>query len=460
MSHCLRGFHARKVETLVLIHRTDKFRLRHCILYDHPAEDFCSLPEQECLTAFLHWTANIRPTLSGVSVRERLMCPMLWCRRDTFIDVTSVIEHVNSCSWLPNSWYWCPQCSRPERFVGCSGMHVTGQSYTLPTKESKLRKAVAFFKHLGRGSSVRERNASTRPHLELETDGWSGRSPYKKCEMSDTSSIFSPGLTEIDDNEVYEIHRRTQVFEMSTPHTRTSLTEEGHGIPIELDSAYFRSELCGSLPSHTELSCSRHSESFASHNVSDLHEKETSVCAAPSYDDTFESMSWRNLSHDAYERQLIEELRDLFCVVKSEWEMRLVMPSIYSRFDAAGLFEMGIETLKRWSEGMAPESFEGVFALMHLACACAYLLHPDDQPLYWDDFFEDMLHWQQAIPNREEKLVFRRVVKELYYYQGSSKAAFESACQLDMDGTDGLLRVLSHGRIIQECLDFLSRRII
>ena len=437
--HLSREFHARKVLMVAPTYRIDKFRLQHYILQNHPMDDVCNLPERQCLKAFLHWTANIRPALPETS-KERLMCPMLWCRRGTFEDIHSLMRHVKSCSWLSNYWYWCPRCSRPERFIGRSSMHVTGPNHTLQSKTSKLRKAVAFFKHLGRRSLVRKQNASLTPRLELDTDGWSGKNPYKTCEMSDTSSVFSPQISEIGDAEKYEMNSHMGVLEM------------------ESDLGTALSELCSGEPTCAELNCSHHCEPTATHDTLEDRETVTSISVVPGSEDALEMKFSDNPIHDTSERREIEKLRRFFCVVKFEWQARLALPSIYSRYTTRGLFEMGIKTLKCWSQTNPPTSFDSVFALMHLACACVYLMHPDDHFFRWDDFFEDMLHWQLAIPNQQEKFVFRRIVKVLHSYQGSSKAAVEISYHPDANSTGGLLRTMNRGRIIQVLSDFLSRK--
>lgn len=87
-------------------------RLQH---YPHCARGNPS--HRECLAAFQDWIAHIRTKSLDVSANEKLRCPMLWCR-DSFEDDISAVRHAADCSWLRDSWYWCPRCGRPESFFG------------------------------------------------------------------------------------------------------------------------------------------------------------------------------------------------------------------------------------------------------------------------------------------------------------------------------------------------------
>jgi len=172
--------------------------------------DLCDLSEQECLKMFRYWTFHIRPNLPGTRLKEYLMCPMLWCR-EPFNDLSSLMQHVSTCDWLSNAWYWCPQCSRPERFMGHSNVSLTGRNHVLRRKESTLRKAVTFFKHLGRKASSREEIALSIPCSEVDTTGWAGSVGYSPLEKTANTAKFSSGVAEIDGETVEELARSSQI---------------------------------------------------------------------------------------------------------------------------------------------------------------------------------------------------------------------------------------------------------
>jgi len=57
------------------------------------------------------------------------------------------------CPWLPNGYYWCPLCQRAERFTPDDPGHKLFPSTTLDKKNSRLKRAVTFFKRFGRKPS-------------------------------------------------------------------------------------------------------------------------------------------------------------------------------------------------------------------------------------------------------------------------------------------------------------------
>lgn len=46
----------------------------------------------------------------------QLRCPLIGCST-SFESLGSCLQHLPTCAWLSNSWYWCPLCQRPERFT-------------------------------------------------------------------------------------------------------------------------------------------------------------------------------------------------------------------------------------------------------------------------------------------------------------------------------------------------------
>lgn len=45
-----------------------------------------------------------------------LRCPLIGCPI-SFESLGLCLQHLTTCAWLSNSWYWCPLCQRPERFA-------------------------------------------------------------------------------------------------------------------------------------------------------------------------------------------------------------------------------------------------------------------------------------------------------------------------------------------------------
>lgn len=149
---------------------TLSYSLQHYLYVTYGTHLVEGLPKHECVKAFRYWVDNSRFDTSAYLTKEHLTCPMLWCR-DTFKDRLETMNHVPTCCWLANTWYWCPSCSRPETFLDCGG---SGRQVPLQRKESKLRRAMAFFKQFGRRTSVKGKITWSLPSV-------------KAWEMADTS---------------------------------------------------------------------------------------------------------------------------------------------------------------------------------------------------------------------------------------------------------------------------------
>ena len=124
--------------------------------------------------AFQNWAAYGRAEPISGRTKEYLTCPLLWCRH-SFDSLESCLHHVSNCQWLPNAYYWCSRCGRAEIFT------PEETSTTLPClhsgrrKGSKLKRAVSFFKQIGR------RSCSPQRMCEDGTVSGHGRSSVTTC---------------------------------------------------------------------------------------------------------------------------------------------------------------------------------------------------------------------------------------------------------------------------------------
>ena len=141
-------------------------RLQHHFGSTHADSPFGGLSQIECRKAFQDWVERVH-----AESWDALACPMLWCRK-IFDDHQTTIRHTLRCPWLPNAWYWCPECSKPERFMSTGEIEIVDSREimmkdsieivkTVPTppmrrKSSKIRKAVTFFKHRSWRSASKE----------------------------------------------------------------------------------------------------------------------------------------------------------------------------------------------------------------------------------------------------------------------------------------------------------------
>lgn len=190
----------------------------------------------------------------------------------------------------------------------------------------------------------------------------------------------------------------------------------------------------------------------------------------------------------------VEELCEMVRVLNEEWMRRChSTPDLVLRASAVSprsLFEIGAQTLQHIFRGVLPSTFDAVFALAHVSCAIAYIMHRDDTSHCWNEFFQDILKWQHLIPNESDAGLFIRFVNLLWWPQGSS--ANLSCGEYFLDETSGtlvplrrpavgfggpsstetikmqpprwptktapmpVLNSLKNGAVLQECLSFLD----
>lgn len=124
-------------------------RLRDYLEGDDRERTFAKITERECQLAFQNWAAYGRTSSPNVRAKEHLTCPLLWCRH-RFESLASCLQHVSVCPWLPNAYYWCPVCQKAERFTPDDPGHELFPSATIDKKNSRLKRAVTFFKRFGR----------------------------------------------------------------------------------------------------------------------------------------------------------------------------------------------------------------------------------------------------------------------------------------------------------------------
>ena len=223
-----------------------------------------ALSQGECQVAFQHWVAFVRGRdcsyTSDVTAKEHLRCPLLWCR-ESFDNLTSTLQHVSACPWLSNAWYWCPYCCRPESFIGSEEPCVNPSQCKIQRKDSKLRRAVTFFKHLGHKSCSRKRisgSSAADPTEDLDTWFNTLLANQQESEMEDTSHKHSGRAEVADSSSTFRAHqsyierRVGNVYEMEdasidtshAPNYLSRYTPEANSVsqPCELDTEPFITE--------------------------------------------------------------------------------------------------------------------------------------------------------------------------------------------------------------------------
>ena len=87
----------------------------------------------------------------------QLRCPLIGCSI-SFGSLGSCLQHLITCAWLSNSWYWCPQCQRPEQFAE-AGPALNDPPRVEPARKTTIARGAAarFWRHI--------RNKSCHPSL-------------------------------------------------------------------------------------------------------------------------------------------------------------------------------------------------------------------------------------------------------------------------------------------------------
>ena len=467
------------------------------------------------------------------------MCPMLWCRRE-FDDIQSTAFHISNCSRLSEGLYWCSQCSRPEKFTGYAKSALTNRHFSNHKRKLSVRKAVAFFKNLGR--KLLAKDTKTRPsgwstkvtHVsfdgtscfqcqKLKSDVLENTSSNHPAtpELSKTRNTVSswvnekadyPGyhynLSDVTSQSLEELPSPVQIgrvpelqgsFDIPKFVSPSPVWSKGvremRGIvdfskfirrnELPTPGCYLTSELpayatrvgssfssrpysermtsvqgsAGSARSATlDTSAPLYPELFFKEiKPNDTPLRRSSVCALDSRISPRSSYMCGSamglIPHQLSERKLVEELRNLFYIVKREWGDKIMLKSESMsrdpRFDSPVLFEMSLKVLRRFFKGRIPASFKDVLALMFISCAIAYTFHSEEDSCFWDTFFQDMGHWRHNIHDTGDKANFETLVGSLSYPEEPSDTPIPP-------NLVPLFDLLGNGCIIRECSTFLK----
>ena len=226
------------------------------------------------------------------------MCPMFWCR-ESFQDEQSTLAHIARCSWVADTWYWCPQCGRQETYLGGVATQVQPRQIFPNPKESRLRKAISYLKHLGCAGSTKSRASSSRFQIQ----------------KSELANSFSPAATVFgDDGQLYnntcyslnmelpEWHNLNAQYETpilnekdptafslnSEPQTGLNRIAEQNPfdsvfrILEETAYMYQSAELVDGLPNSDDISLPDHCQDIQDLSKPETYSLDLSMCAAPS----------------------------------------------------------------------------------------------------------------------------------------------------------------------------------
>ena len=350
------------------------------------------------------------------------------------------------------------------------------------TKDSKLKRANTFFKHLGPKNCLRHKRLgpSSTPGTESFDTWLAKRKRRKQCEMEDTS----PNPMEIATNHSGSYSLRSSpekesnvVYEMEAPTFLEDLPQYTRDADISLEP-YELNVTLGSTGAarNSETSLTGIGDQFQStcHETESLDQILVSPISANRYPfdcqiarietslDTEAGLvsptsshastlpspkvfleDWgRIIVHPALSQSLpspkdekslcdvatlssqmqVEELREMVRVLNEEWMQRCQTDLVLhpSALPPKYLFETGVQTLQQIYQDILPQTFEAIFALAHITCASMYIIHGADKSYCWNEFFQHILRWQHSLPNKSDAQLYIRLVNLMWWLQGSS----------------------------------------
>ena len=121
-------------------------------------QSYSDLTVEQRQLAFQLWVAYDLYGRINEESAGQLRCPLIGCSI-SFESLGPCLQHLTTCAWLSTSWYWCPQCQRPERFAE-AGPALINRPKVEPAHKSAFSKSAAaqFWSYI--------RNKSCHPSLQ------------------------------------------------------------------------------------------------------------------------------------------------------------------------------------------------------------------------------------------------------------------------------------------------------
>ena len=383
--------------------------------------------------------------------------------------------------------------------------------HSVQRKDSKLRRAVEFFKHLGfKKSYSRHKGAGSSSGYDTEShDTWLDK--RRRPEMEDTSQYISMraelggrSSSGAHDHGSYPETRNEPVYEIEGTRVHTS-QDRSHASqcaqvgdtafqPAELNveplvmGPQSRGEAASSAISFTGIGFQpeavRHGIELREMPMSPVSPigVDVALCQSvfPLAPESLANLGDRVTPSTQLQS---EELRETVRILNEEWLWRaLSVPEVTPRTRSLSpqfLLEKGAETLQLiFRRKVLPETFDAVFALAHIACAAAYIMHRDNSSYCWNEFFQHILKLQNLILNGSDAQQFVQLVKVLWP-QGLAATRFCGNNHLDettatlvplrtpIVGLEGLPSAGSIDlqaphcptKLLQECSNFLDGKL-
>ena len=354
--------------------------------------------------------------------------------------------------------------------------------HSIQRKDSKLRRAVTFFKHLGLKGCSRHKTSGALPACDIGSLD-KCLTKRQRSEMEDTSHDISNRRAELanssndahgrgsynkrQEETVYEMEDSTIATSQGSEHPLQHVQETNSTFqPCELDveplitvgiGAQFEVTPHDSGPMEMLVSPASVSDCPFAHQSAEsstrYYELESAIpkrngpdiavspepvdnckyqidVAQPYSELPLSSENDGSISNAVTlsTHAQIKELCETVCVLNEEWLQRCQStPDLLFRASALtprSLLEEGTQTLQLIFQGVVPKTFDAIFALTHVACSAAYISHGNDSTYHWNLFFQQVLKLQDLIQNGGDAQIFVQLVNLLWWPQCSSAQRF------------------------------------
>lgn len=383
------------------------------------------------------------------------MCPLLWCR-DTFDDLPSCLNHLLTCPWLTDSWYWCPFCRRAERFRAREAGYNDSVNSPALGKASRLKRAVSFFKHFGRKSptqvnifvaffQMRGHSHCCLPELQASSSTTMPRSFQdlngQKWRHDNQWTASEPCEKRTDSDDC---HDESKIKNYSVEHQKVRVTKPIHD-PVQIFGPVVAELPAYHQPRGSDTVEKSTSNIFCLESTDFIYENKSATSplpkpsslnnasaitsdSMPPFSCFGKSIKDHNLSTT---EDSVEDLSGLVSDLHRSWMQRLTIgqPMVKAKISQRSPFKTGIRVLQQyWNSGDLPNVFEDAFALMHIAFACALMYHRYDTLGFWNTFFQDVLKWHHVLLTSEDKCLFLKAADLIWSPPGflSVEAIFPS----------------------------------
>lgn len=100
-------------------------------------------------------------------------------------------------------------------------------------------------------------------------------------------------------------------------------------------------------------------------------------------------------------------------------------------------FKLGLGTWLAFELGKLPTSIDSALAMSLVAVTFAYIQYEDHDTFYWNGFLQELLDWQSALPNTDQRSVLKRAMEDVI---GALPSAQSTSASSPVANTGDVLR--------------------